>query len=71
MERDGFTGRIEIIHDSVENVDFSEATAIFVYLVPEGLKAIQQQLAVAVNERGVRLVSYVFSVPGLVPAEVG
>jgi hypothetical protein len=47
-----------------------DATAIFVYLVPEGMKAIQDKLRAAVEERGVRVVSHIFSVPGLVPVEV-
>lgn len=61
---------VKIIHDSVENVDFSDATAIFVYLVPEGMKAIQDKLKAAVLDRGVRVVTHVFSIPGLVPVEV-
>ena len=70
MEKAGFSDRISIVHDTVENVDLAGATAVFVYLVPEGMKAIQEKLVEAVNERGVRVVTYVFSVPGLVPVEV-
>jgi len=70
VSRNGADGSIKIIHDSVENVDISDATAIFLYLVPEGMKAIQDKLRAAVLERGVRVVAHVFSVPGLVPTEV-
>lgn len=34
----------EVIHDNVMNVDFSDGTAFFVYLVPEGILAIRDGL---------------------------
>jgi hypothetical protein len=33
-----------ITHDNVLNVDFISASALFVYLVPEGIKAIRDSL---------------------------
>ena len=61
--------KISIQHNSVENIDFAAATAIFVYLVPEGMRTIVDRLMEAYN-KNVRIVSYIFSIPGLVPVEV-
>lgn len=33
--------KLQILHENVLDVDFSEATIIFVYLVPDGIKAIR------------------------------
>ena len=60
---------VSILHDSVENISFDEATVLFIYLVPEGIKAIRDKLIAALN-RGVRIVTYVFSIPGVTPKEV-
>ena len=35
------SGRISIVHENVLDVDFSEATALFIYLVPAGIRAIR------------------------------
>eukprot|EP01032_Pedospumella_encystans_P015222 gene15222-17428_t len=61
--------QVRIMHDNVLNIDFSDATCIFVYLVPEGMKLLQPSLLEALR-RGVRIVTYVFSIPELTPAEV-
>lgn len=61
--------KISILHDNVLNIDFSEATVIFVYLVPEGMKRLKDKLYNAI-EKGVRIVTYVFSIPGLDPVKV-
>jgi len=61
---------VEIIHGDVVNVDLSSATAVFVYLVPNGLKLVEEKLR-GVLERGGRIVSYMFSVPGVVAKETG
>lgn len=45
------------MHDNVLNIDFSEATCIFIYLVPEGMKLLQPLLVDALR-RGVRIVTY-------------
>jgi hypothetical protein len=47
----------QVIHANVLDVDFSNATAIFIYLVPEGIAAIRESLLSAI-ERGVRIVTY-------------
>jgi tRNA G46 methylase TrmB len=38
------SNRAKIIHDNVLNIDISPATAIFIYLVPEGMKALAPTL---------------------------
>jgi hypothetical protein len=49
----------------VLDIDFTESTAIFVYLVPKGLNLIAERLQDVVKKGG-RVVSYIFSVPGTV-----
>eukprot|EP00428_Durinskia_dybowskii_P070279 CAMPEP_0170412514 /NCGR_PEP_ID=MMETSP0117_2-20130122/31015_1 /TAXON_ID=400756 /ORGANISM="Durinskia baltica, Strain CSIRO CS-38" /LENGTH=146 /DNA_ID=CAMNT_0010670221 /DNA_START=122 /DNA_END=558 /DNA_ORIENTATION=+ len=58
--------QIQIFHDNVLNIDFSAATCIFVYLVPEGMAMLKESFLQALA-RGVRIVSYVFSIPDLTP----
>jgi hypothetical protein len=53
----------------VVDCDITTATAIFVYLVPTGIALIRAALEEAI-ERGVRVVTYVFSIPGLEPKRV-
>ena len=43
-----------------------EATAIFAYLVPAGMRAVAPKLRRAMR-RGARVVTYVFSLPGCEP----
>lgn len=52
------------------NIDLSPATAIFVYLVPTGMSLLRPALETAILDRGCRVLSYVFSVPGLRPNRV-
>ena len=62
--------RCKVIHENVIDTDLNDATAIFIYLVPEGMKALRETLIqVLSKENGVRIVTYVFSIPGLVPQE--
>ena len=61
--------RVTILHQNVLDCDISSATAIFVYLVPTGIAAIRATLEQAIA-RGVRVVTYVFSIPGLIPSRV-
>jgi len=63
------TGRVEIHHQNVLDCDLASATAIFVYLVPTGMSAIRDTLEQAIA-RGARIVTYVFSIPGLTPKRV-
>jgi hypothetical protein len=60
------TKQIQIIHNNVLDVEFSEATVLFIYLVPEGILKLKDMLLQALD-RGVRIVTYVFSIPGLTP----
>ena len=67
----GFSStQISILHENVLNVDFTEATVLFVYLVPSGMTAIRDSVIRAIRERNVRVITYVFSLSGLVPVEV-
>lgn len=62
--------RIKIIHDNVVNVNFAAtATVLFIYLVPEGILRLKENIIAALNN-GARVVTYVFSIPGLTPKEV-
>jgi tRNA A58 N-methylase Trm61 len=65
----GLTERVTILHQNVLDCDISSATAIFVYLVPTGMAAIRAVLEEAIG-RGVRVVTYVFSIPGMTPERV-
>jgi hypothetical protein len=50
-----------ITHDNVLNVNFSNATALFIYLVPEGIKAIRESLvAVSLRKWGHGVLHVVF-----------
>lgn len=60
---------IQVLHDNVLNIDVSDATALFVYLVPDGMKKMREALINAI-ERGARVVTYVFSIPNLTPTKV-
>jgi hypothetical protein len=48
---------IQVLHDNVLNIDVSDATALFVYLVPDGMKKMREALINAI-ERGARVVTY-------------
>lgn len=61
--------QVSILHDNVLNIDFLEANAIFIYLVPAGMRALRERLIEALR-RGVRIVTYVFSIPDLTPIDV-
>lgn len=52
-----YVPQITIIHENVLNISIGPATAIFVYLVPEGINAMRPALLAAI-ERGVRVVTY-------------
>jgi len=52
-----YAPQVRIVHDNVLNIDFSDATCVFVYLVPEGMKLLQPALVEALR-RGVRIVTY-------------
>ena len=63
------SNRITLLHDNVLNISLLPATHIFIYLVPEGMKALREQLCDALR-RGVRIVTYIFSLPDVVPTQV-
>ncbi len=51
------TLQVQILHDNVLNVDFTDGTVLFVYLVPEGILKLKDSLLAALA-RGVRIVTY-------------
>ncbi|TMW63650.1 hypothetical protein Poli38472_002591 [Pythium oligandrum] len=55
--------RVTILHADATTVDVARATAMFLYLVPQGIKLMLPKLEEA-REHGVRIVTYVFSIPG-------
>eukprot|EP00903_Cladosiphon_okamuranus_P008697 g8333.t1 len=61
--------KIDIVHGNVLDTDIDDATAVFVYLVPAGMKLLKQAL-VSRLQGGARVVTYVFSLPGLEPVRV-
>jgi precorrin-6B methylase 2 len=65
-EAAGVSDLVEIRHGDACCADLSDATVVFVYLVPEGLKAVLPKLKEALAA-GCRIVSYMFSLPGIEP----
>lgn len=61
--------QITILHDNVLNVNFDNATKLFIYLVPDGIKQLKDKLVDAL-ERDVIIVTYVFSIPDIQPSQV-
>lgn len=57
---------IKIVHADATQFNFSNATHIFLYLVPKGLSILSSRLK-ALLEKNCRIVSYVFSVPEVTP----
>lgn len=68
ISANNLTSQINIIHNNVLDVDISNATVLFIYLVPEGILKLKDTLISALM-RGSRIATYVFSVPGLKPVE--
>lgn len=54
-----------MVHDNVLNINFEEATVLFIYLVPEGMNKLKEQLVAAID-RGVRIVTYGMRLNGFV-----
>ena len=46
------------MHANVLDVDISPATIIFVYLVPEGMRAMRDALVRSIEDKAVRVVTY-------------
>ena len=66
----GLNDKIKIIHGDACKVDMSDATVLFVYLVPEGLMKIRAKLLEMLNKGGCRILSNIFSIPDVQPAHV-
>jgi len=61
--------RLQILHQNVLDADFSTASVLFIYLVPEGIRERRPRL-LEMLLRGCRIVTYIFSIPDLVPSRV-
>jgi len=68
IEAGGVGEAVSVRHGDALEVPLDDATAVFVYLVPKGLKLVAPALKEVLRRSGARVVSYLFSVPGLKPA---
>lgn len=68
IRKNGLDSRAKIIHENVLNIHFEDASAIFIYLVPDGIKAISELLLEALRN-DVLIVTYVFSIPNIKPVK--
>lgn len=66
VKENDLESRIRLIHGNILEIDFYDATAIFMYLVPTGIKKIRETL-IDLLRNGIRIVTYVFSIPGIRP----
>lgn len=60
----GLEDVVRVLHEDVQNVLMDDATAVFVYLVPQGMRAMAPRL-LDLLARGGRVVAYMFSLPGI------
>lgn len=68
--RDGGYGfQATVLHGNVMDVDLENASSLFIYLVPEGIRAIREKLLAALTQ-DVKIVTYVFSIPDLQPTGI-
>ena len=63
------SARATIVHADALTVNMQEATVIYVYLVPEGLRKVLPKLLDA-RARGCRVLSNIFAVPGWEPTRI-
>ncbi|DBA01200.1 TPA: hypothetical protein N0F65_002335, partial [Lagenidium giganteum] len=68
IQDEGMQDLVQVHHGDALQADLSTATALFMYLVPQGIKLMLPKLEEA-RARGVRIVTYVFSVPGWTPTD--
>mmetsp|Transcript_20649 Transcript_20649/g.29878 ORF Transcript_20649/g.29878 Transcript_20649/m.29878 type:complete len:185 (-) Transcript_20649:255-809(-) len=66
VEAAGLESLVSIMHANILDVSFDEATAIFLYLVPDGIRKIRDRL-IQKLQSGARIVTYMFSIPDINP----
>jgi precorrin-6B methylase 2 len=66
IEREGLGDRVRLRCGDATVLDWGEPDAIFLYLVPDGLRRIAPQVRAHLL-RGARIVTNIFSIPELVP----
>ena len=70
VAEEGVGETVEIRHGDVCECAWDDATMIFLYLVPTGIKKIYPKLNAARLRPGTRIVTYIFSVKAWEPVEV-
>lgn len=65
----GYELQATVLHDNVMDVDIENASYLFIYLVPEGIRAIREKLLAALA-RDAKVVTYIFSIPDLQPTRI-
>jgi precorrin-6B methylase 2 len=65
----GYDLQATVLHENVMDADLENASSLFIYLVPEGIRAIEEKLLAALA-RDVKIVTYVFSIPDLQPTRI-
>jgi precorrin-6B methylase 2 len=68
VEKCHLEDRVRVVKADATKYDFSDATAMFLYLVPNGLRAIYSDLEKRLLG-GCKIVSYTFSIPNLKPVK--
>ncbi|CAH0515812.1 unnamed protein product [Peronospora belbahrii] len=63
VEKYGVQELVDIRHGDALEVDLTTATAMFLYLVPEGIKMLLPKLEEA-RQLNIRIVTYMFAIPG-------
>ncbi|CEG41652.1 cyclopropane-fatty-acyl-phospholipid synthase [Plasmopara halstedii] len=63
VQEHGLEALVDIQYGNALNVDLTRATALFLYLMPQGIKMLMPKLEEA-RRLHVRIVTYVFSIPG-------
>ncbi|RHY51371.1 hypothetical protein DYB26_006636 [Aphanomyces astaci] len=61
---------VSIRHEDATDADFTDATLIFLYLVPKGIQALLPRLIEA-RARGVKICTNIFSIPSWTPTRTG
>ena len=62
----GLQGRVQCVRGDLRDVDFREATAVVLYLLPEGIEAVQEKLIKMLREKkGMRVLCNTWGFKGV------
>ncbi|CAK4122192.1 unnamed protein product [Aphanomyces euteiches] len=70
IDQRGVTHLVSIRHEDATEADFSNATLLFLYLVPKGIQRLLPRLEEA-RARGIRICTNIFSIPPWTPTRTG